>query len=102
MAIVGMLIGLLGMGAGLVSFVCFCIFLFKLFESKGAGHAVAGFFCGLYTLYFAFTSADQLDASQPPIMGVKYKNFFYLWVAAILGSMVLNGVASVVAGMAAS
>ena len=102
MAIVGMLIGLLGLGASLVSFVCFCIFLFKLFESKGAAHALGGFICGLYTLYFAFSEADQLDASQPPIMGVKYKNFFYLWVAALLGAMVLNGVAGAVAGMAAS
>jgi len=56
MAIIGS--GIAGL-AGLVNFVCFVMVLIKLFNKEGAGKAVLGFICGIYTFIWGWQNADE-------------------------------------------
>lgn len=96
MAILSLLSGLLG----LVSLVCWVLFLIQLYKAKGTGHAVGGFCCALYTLYWGWTNADQLDAANPPpLANMKYKQLAQIWLGVTLGSIVVNVLAQVFARM---
>ena len=73
----------------LVNLASLIVFLIQLYKAKGAGHAVAGFCCGLYTLIWGWQNADAPDAANPPMV-LKYKQWIMLWTGAILGNIVLN------------
>jgi hypothetical protein len=92
------LLGLLAIPLGLINLAALIIFLIQLYKAKGPGHAVAGFCCGLYTLIWGWQNADNLDASNPPIL-MKYKQWILVWTGCLIGNVVLNVVMQVVARM---
>ncbi len=75
---------------GLVNLACLIVFLIQLFKAKGAGHGIAGFCCGLYTLIWGWQNADALDANNPPPAGMKYAQWIRIWTGCIVVSVVLN------------
>lgn len=91
------ILGLSGL-LSLVNLASLIVFLIQLYKAKGAGHAVAGFCCGLYTLIWGWQNADALDAANPPMV-LKYKQWIMLWTGAILGNIVLNIVGQAMARM---
>ncbi len=82
----------------IVNIASLIVFLIQLYKAKGAGHAVAGLCCGLYTLIWGWQNADALDAANPPVL-LKYKQWIMLWTAGILGNIVLNIVGQAMARM---
>ncbi len=93
------ILGIVGMLISLVSLACWIVFLIQLFKTKGVGHGIGGVICALYTLYFAWKNADQLDASNPPVAGQKYAQWLKIWFGAVIGSIVINVLSQVVARM---
>lgn len=85
-----MILGLLSLLLSLVSLGCLIVFLIQLFKAKGVGHGIAGLCCGLYTLVWGWQNADQLDASNPPIAGMKYAQIIRIWTGIVIGQVVLN------------
>jgi hypothetical protein len=89
-----MFMALAGIG-GLVAFVCNIIFLIQLFKRKGALMGIFGFFCSIYTYFWGWGNATELDQSADK-MGLPYKTWMLVWtigyIVLIVGQ-VLGGVA---------
>lgn len=83
---------------GIVNLAAFIIFLIQLFKAKGAGHGIAGFCCGLYTLIWGWQNADTLDANNPPVI-LKYKQWIMIWTGCVIVSIILNVLAQAMARM---
>ena len=93
MGIVLTILGVLGGLLGLVSLVCWIMVLVKMFQDEvngGIAHAIGGFICGLYALYWGWTHKEQHDLQK----------IMQIWIAAIIGSIVLSVLQGVMAGMA--
>jgi len=70
----------------LVSIVCWVMTLVAMVkdsEKGGVGHAIGGFFCGLYALVWGWQNRERLE--RQTVMKV--------WLACVFGGIVLNGVA---------
>lgn len=93
------ILGILGLLVGLVNLGCLIVFLIQLFKAKGPMHGVAGICCGLYTLIWGWQNADALDAANPPIAGMKYKQIVMIWTGCVLVSIVLNVLTQAMARM---
>ena len=48
----------------LVGVICQIMVLVKLFQTEGAGKGILGFICGLYLLYWGFTTGSKLGLSK--------------------------------------
>ncbi len=86
MAIVSVLAGV----TGLVSLVCWVMTLITMAqdsEKGGVGHAVGGFFCGLYALIWGWQNKERHGREQ----------LMMVWAGAVVAGMVLNGVATAMA-----
>ncbi len=94
-----MILGLVGLLIGLVNLACLIVFLIQLFKAKGVGHGIAGLCCGLYTLIWGWQNADQLDAANPPVAGMKYAQIIRIWTGGVIGSIVINVLTQVMARM---
>ena len=92
-----MIVGLVGLLVGLVNLACLIVFLIQLFKAKGVGHGIAGLCCGLYTLIWGWQNADQLDAANPPIAGMKYAQIIRIWSACVGVSVIINVLTQVMA-----
>lgn len=86
MAIVSILAGV----TGIVSLVCWVMTLITMAQDKeagGIGHAVGGFFCGLYALIWGWQ--NRVKHNRETVMQV--------WGGAVVAGMVLNGIATAMA-----
>lgn len=86
MAIVSVLAGV----TGLVSLVCWVMTLITMAqdsEKGGVGHAVGGFFCGLYALIWGWQNKERHGREQ----------LMMVWAGAVVAGMVLNGIATAMA-----
>lgn len=82
-AVVSILAGV----TGLVALVCWVMTLVAMAqdsEKGGVGHAVGGFFCGLYALVWGWQNRERLSR----------QNVMNAWLAAAVAGVVLNGIAT--------
>ena len=68
--------------ASLVSLGCLIFVLYHMFQAKGLLHAILGFLCSLYALYWGWTNRG-VDKNMPMVMNV--------WLVAIVLTIVLQG-----------
>lgn len=86
MAIVSILAGI----TSLVSLVCWVMTLITMAqdsEKGGVGHAIGGFFCGLYALIWGWQ--NRVKHGRETVMNV--------WGGAMIGGVVLNVIAGAMA-----
>jgi hypothetical protein len=83
------ILGLVGLIA-IVNLACWIIVLIQLFKAKGPAHGIGGICCGLYTLIWGWQNADALDAANPPIAGLKYKQIVMIWTGCVGVNVLLN------------
>lgn len=86
MAIVGVLAGV----TSLVSLVCWVMTLITMAqdsEKGGVGHAVGGFFCGLYALIWGWQNKERHGREQ----------LMMIWAGAMGAGVVLNVIGSAIA-----
>ena len=79
---------------GVVNLACVIVFLIELFKAKGPAHGIFGICCGVYTLIWAVQNHAQLDASNPPRLGLRYQHWLWIWGACMLVSLGLQAVSA--------
>ena len=80
---------------GLVNLACAILFLIQLGKAKGAVHVILGILsCCIYPLIWGWMNADQIDATTPPVAGLKYKQLVMIWTGVWATAIVLNVIAS--------
>ena len=75
------MLGILGMLAGLASFICFIIVLIKQFQNAGVVHGIIGIVtCGIWTFIWGWMNAGKLNL----------RNIMMIWTVLWLVAIVLN------------
>jgi hypothetical protein len=75
------MLGILGMVAGLGSFICFIIVLIKQFQNAGVVHGIIGIItCGIWTFIWGWMNAGRLNL----------RNIMMIWTVLWLAALVLN------------
>ena len=75
------MLGILGMLAGLASFICFIIVLIKQFQNAGVVHGIIGIVtCGIWTFIWGWMNAGKLNL----------RNIMMIWTVLWLIAIVLN------------
>jgi hypothetical protein len=75
------MLGILGMLAGLASFICFIIVLIKQFQNAGVIHGIIGILtCGIWTFIWGWMNAGKLNL----------RNIMMIWTVLWLVAIVLN------------
>lgn len=79
---------------GLVVLACAIIILIQLGKAKGPVHVILGILsCCIYPLIWGWQNADALDAANPPVAGLKYKQIVQIWTGLWVLNIILNAVA---------
>jgi hypothetical protein len=75
---------------GIVNLACAVVFLIQLFKQKGPAHGILGICCGLYAFIWALQNQAQLDASNPPPLGLRYQYWSWIWAVVLVVNIVLQ------------
>ncbi|MGF1522314.1 MAG: hypothetical protein ACFBSF_08355 [Leptolyngbyaceae cyanobacterium] len=90
MGIISLLLLLLLVAASIGSFVCWILVLIKLFPDQGVLYGILGIICGLYTFIWGWMNASRLGIQQT----------MQIWTGCFIGSIVLNVLVTIFAGVA--
>ena len=75
------MLGILGMIAGLGSFICFIIVLIKQFQNAGVVHGIIGIVtCGIWTFIWGWLNAGKLNL----------RNIMLIWTVLWILAIALN------------
>ena len=89
MGVIGGIIILLAVIAGIASLVFWIIMLVKFFTNDMVLHGVIGIICSLWAFIYGWMKADELGA----------RNIMMYWTIAIVAGIVLNVIGNVLIGM---
>ncbi len=75
---------------GLVNLTAAIILLIQLFKRKGVAHGIFGICCGIYTFIWGWMTVAEIDASEPPVLGLSYRSWMMIWTGCFVASLGLQ------------